>query len=181
MSRTGAIIKGDKDLIKRMDRLASRGVRNRISRPAVREAAAEVRKLAKFYAGAHKDTGLLRKSIKNVPRTGDAGVYQVIGPAHGFKRAAVNSSGVFSVDKYQDPVKYAHLVELGTKPHLISPKGRSGAVGTLRVGQTFVSGAVMHPGTPPRPFMRPAHDSVNSQAIIAKRLGKELAKEARRK
>lgn len=47
-------------------------------------------------------------------------------------------------------VFYAHMVEFGTRPHALS-KG----------------GEVTHPGTAPRPFMRPAIDSQAQNAILA--------------
>ena len=47
---------------------------------------------------------------------------------------------------------YAHMVEFGTRPHSVSKKGK---------------GDPTHPGTSPRPFMRPAFDSQAHNAIIA--------------
>jgi len=58
---------------------------------------------------------------------------------------------------------YAHMVEYGTKRHLIIPKKRGGK---LKIGNSLVS-AVMHPGTKARPFMRPALDSRASAAVNA--------------
>lgn len=148
----GIQILGEKELAKRLARLGKKSTRNKMARPAVREAGAEVRKLAKFFAGSSRDTGLLQKSIKSVVRTarGGTGVYAVIGPVHGFKRIHPGTAQ-FSVVRFQDPTKYAHLVEFGT----------------------------VHSAK--KPFLRPAHDVVNSQRIITSRLGKELAREARRK
>jgi HK97 gp10 family phage protein len=45
----------------------------------------------------------------------------------------------------RNPANYAHLVELGTAPHKM--------------------GDGLHPGTPPRPFLRPALDTKRSEAL----------------
>lgn len=68
----------------------------------------------------------------------------------------------------------AHLLELGTEPHNIAPKGSLAATiargrsrtrggGVRQTGKkamvingSFVRGTVRHPGTPEYPFMRPA-------------------------
>lgn len=97
-------IVGEKALMKALNGLGRQSTVNKVSRPAYREAAAEIRKKAK--ANAPKETGLLKKSIKSVVRTGKIGVYAVIGPAYGFKQIVD--------DKPRDPAKYAHLVEFGT-------------------------------------------------------------------
>lgn len=77
-----------------------------------------------------------------------------------------------------NPAYYAHLVEFGTRRHLISPKSEKGSVGTLRVGQSFVKGAVQHPGSRPRPFLRPAWDRNRRRAMITMGnvLGRELTR-----
>jgi HK97 gp10 family phage protein len=69
---------------------------------------------------------------------------------------------------------HAHLVEFGTKPHHIAPKGSGG----ILVGGNVVA-AVDHPGAKPHPVVRPAFDSKSSESIAAvaaqvrKRLNKE--------
>ncbi len=138
----GVQLLGEKALVKRLARLGKQSTRNKMVRPAVREAGAEVRKAAKRFAPVK--SGQLKKSIKSVVRTarGGGGVYAVIGPAHGFKTVIDG--------KPNDPVRYAHLVEDGT-----------------------VHSAKL-------PFLRPAFDVVPSRQIIAKRISKELAREARR-
>lgn len=67
------------------------------------------------------------------------------------------------------PRAYAHLVEGGTKPHFVG-KGSKTAKG---------GHGNMHPGTPPRPFLRPAVDTKGSEAIEVARkiIGVEIEAE----
>lgn len=72
---------------------------------------------------------------------------------------------------------YAHMVEFGTARHFIKPRKRK---------SLFFAGmareVVDHPGTPPKPFMRPALDNSQREAVdaaaayIRARLAKEAAK-----
>ena len=57
---------------------------------------------------------------------------------------------------------YAHMVEFGTRAHLIAPRA-----GSLQIGGQFVAGAVQHPGARPHPFMRPAADEKFTDAVAA--------------
>lgn len=65
--------------------------------------------------------------------------------------------------------RHAHLVELGTKPHLIGRRG-------------FKSAPIRHPGAKPKPYMKPAFESKVQAAIatfvdyVQRRLPKELEK-----
>lgn len=56
---------------------------------------------------------------------------------------------------------YAHLVEFGTRPHVIVPRNPGGA---LRVNGAEVRSAD-HPGSRAQPFMRPAADASLQPAI----------------
>jgi HK97 gp10 family phage protein len=72
---------------------------------------------------------------------------------------------------------YAHMVEFGTARHFIKPRKRK---------SLFFAGlareVVDHPGSAPKPFMRPALDGGQAEAVnaaadyIRKRLAKEAAK-----
>lgn len=62
---------------------------------------------------------------------------------------------------------HAHLVEFGTAPHLITVDLKDALAGADVYGRT-----VLHPGTPARPFLRPAWDANKAQAL--ENLGKEL-------
>lgn len=57
---------------------------------------------------------------------------------------------------------YAHMVEFGTKPHLIKPQNAR----ALSIGGAPLA-AVMHPGARPRPFVRPAFAHKTQEAIEA--------------
>ena len=52
-------------------------------------------------------------------------------------------------------VEYAPHVELGTRPHIIRPRFKR-ALHWQRGGRDFFAMSVNHPGTRPKPFMRPA-------------------------
>lgn len=58
---------------------------------------------------------------------------------------------------------YAHLVEYGTRPHVILPKKQGGAMQFGGIKTRLVD----HPGTRARPFMRPAVDSKFPEAVAA--------------
>lgn len=146
MSR--ATIIGDRELIRKLDRLAKQSERNKIVRPAVREAAAAVRKKARGHVP--QETGLLKNSITIKAKTRKGTAYAVVGPSN------KNAAYVYRADAnfgeggwiYSNPVKYAHLVEYGT-PH-----------------------------SSPQPFMRPAWDGTDSRGIMARRIEHELRKQA---
>lgn len=87
---------------------------------------------------------------------------------------------------------YAHLVEFGTRPHVIKVDDRDRAVNRrtgrlvtistvnrhLRLGRVLVGPSVQHPGTSAHPFMRPAIDATFNQAVAAvtKRIRERLNK-----
>lgn len=138
-------------------------------RSALTAAAKPIRDQAR--ALAPRQTGELARSIK----TGSP---------------KVNSDGTVSIKVRTDPKNNNHaflglFFEYGTAPHFISP-GDSGksvrllnraalrdgansdvASGKMRVGNLWVTGAVMHPGMAARPFMRPALDMKANEAINA--------------
>lgn len=91
-------------------------------------------------------TGLLKKSIITVVRTYPKRgvVYSRVGPDKDV--IDVDSSG-----RKRWPVKYAHLVEKGTKAHVIKTK----------------NGSYLHPGSNPnaKGFMRKAYDSSSGRAV----------------
>lgn len=69
---------------------------------------------------------------------------------------------------------HAHLVEFGTKPHLIAAQNRS-----LEIGGQLVGPVVHHPGAKPHPFMRRAMDTKTKEALtaVANRIKERLTKE----
>jgi HK97 gp10 family phage protein len=81
----------------------------------------------------------------------------------------------------------AHLIEFGTSPHpIFSNQGplsldHNGQPVVNKEGRaTYVLDKVQHPGFSPKPFIRPAGDSMASQAVdqIGKTLGTGIEREA---
>lgn len=91
------------------------GVRTRVVRRAVTICARILAKAAKQRAP--KESGLLRKSIASKVKTyPGGGVVAIIGPRSDakFKQRVTRKRGKwFPAEVYSNPVKYAHLVELG--------------------------------------------------------------------
>ena len=97
---------GDKELVRKLDRLAGAALR-KLARPAVARAIVPVNKAAKRMAPV--ETGTLKKSlgIKIKTYAWPGVVWAGVGPRQGF-------TGVGPDGRRRDPVNYAHLVELGT-------------------------------------------------------------------
>lgn len=116
-------------------------IEKNIMRAAVRAGAAVLR--AEARTNAPVATGALKKSIR------------ISSKAKGGKiNVTVKAGGKLA--------PHAYLVEYGTRPHQIKP----GEAEALSVGGTVVGG-VMHPGSQPKPFMRPAFDAKAQEAIEA--------------
>ncbi|MES2634012.1 MAG: HK97-gp10 family putative phage morphogenesis protein [Pseudomonadota bacterium] len=114
------------------------------------------------YAGALRDS--IRAGSGIDKRTGKVIAYVRAG-SHGKSRKGKGS------DAY-----YAKWVEYGTKAHVIKAKkgGKSARSmnrklrnGSLRIGDVYVGAEVMHPGSRPRPFLRPALDGRAKDALMA--------------
>lgn len=111
---------------------------------------------ARLYGGYE---GALRDSVR---------VYTKI-----FRGKVVAGIRVGGKTKKGASVFYAHIIEYGSRPHLI--KAKPG-------GAIFVGGSpltqVMHPGTRPNPFVRPAFDMKAQDAIaaVSAQIGKRLTK-----
>lgn len=144
-------MRGGRELARALKMLPE-NVGKRVMRKATHAAGAEVRKAARRLAPTG-DTGLLRKSMaqRTYRVKGKFLWVSVIGPRH--RKTVVNG-------KAYNPGNYGHLVEFGTRPHRIPKTGQA----FLAFGNTVVS-AVMHPGTKPKPFMRPAYDQAGKVAI----------------
>ncbi|MGZ8339142.1 MAG: HK97-gp10 family putative phage morphogenesis protein [Telluria sp.] len=146
------IIKGGKELDAFLKSLPAK-VEQNILRSALRAGANEFKKEAKVNIPVVEGDLLASARVSTRAKKGRVTVSFKIGG----KRAP-----------------HAHLVEFGTKPHKIAPKGAGG----LLIGGNVV-GAVDHPGSKPHPIMRPAFDSKSTEAITAvglqirKRLTKE--------
>ena len=84
--------------------------------------------------------------------------------AKGIKVSTRNKKGVVSAT-VKTTGKHAYLapwLEFGTSAHKILPKRAK----VLFLGGLFVAG-VDHPGSKPKPFMRPAMESKQSDALLA--------------
>jgi HK97 gp10 family phage protein len=157
---------GGKQLFDFLQTLPVKVERN-IMRAALRAGAAVLREEARNNVPV-KD-GLLRKSIR-----------VTTGSKNGIVTAAVKTDRRIAF--------YAHMVEYGTKPHLISVNDaerpinwrRTKKLGrvsyfamktinrhVLKIGNHFVGPTVAHPGARPSPFMRPAFDEKAPAAINA--------------
>jgi HK97 gp10 family phage protein len=97
------------------------------------------------------DTGVLRDSIKILPkwRQDPLGIY--VGPRVKRRKRKQGETGKISDSPY-----YAHWVEYGTDPHNLGYKGK------------FVSAkGADHKGAKKHPYMRPAYDENKMQIINA--------------
>ncbi len=167
-------VTGLSDLMKFFDELPAK-LQNNVMRGAMREGANVVRQEAKNMApiatpssnGAKKYghyRGALRDSIKVSTRSRAGKVSAVVSAGGKNKRGA--------------DVFYVHWVEFGTAAHFIKAKangknyaGRLNYQGRKNGGALSINGkmyaSVFHPGSRPKPFMRPALDSRAQQAVVA--------------
>jgi len=149
---------GEANLIRHLDSLKTK-TRSRIIGQALRAAWRPMLFAAKANARRIKDTGLLAKSIGVTPKTYRvSGVFVgIIGPRKGFKQLIGENK------RPRDPRLYAHLVEFGTKPHMIKN--------------------TRHPGAKAKPFMRPAFDKHSRGALrlFRRKAWEQIAKQVRRK
>lgn len=113
---------------------------------------------AKLRQYTFKGQGALIKSIgvKVVVRPKQFQTMVLIGPRKNYRL------------NRERPVKYAHLVEFGTAPHVIEARKvevlfarRFGKwSGGYRLGRK-----ILHPGQPARPFIRPAYETGKETAL----------------
>lgn len=142
----------------------------KVVRLAVAAAGRPVAKAAKAKVPVR--FGNLKKSIGSKVKSFLQGTYVVIGPRKGY--------GMVVDGVYNDPAKYAHLVEYGAAPHDITIENKK-ALHWLdpTFGEAF-AGVVHHPGSPAQPFMRPAFDSQKDNAlnILKTKLAEGIEREA---
>lgn len=132
VGRFGIELQGLNAAITKMERLSHRIVTSSVAK-AVRAGAAPIVKAGK--QNAPRRHGYLKRSITQKVNRYRGKVLDVIGPAK---------------QKYPDgsnPVNYAHLVEGGTKPHLVGKR--------------------QHPGAKANPFLRRAIDATQGQGLRA--------------
>ena len=146
-------------------------IEGNIVRGGVRAGTAEFRKRAASYI--KDDTGALRRSLRIRTK---------------LKRGKVSAT-LLAGDK---DAFYAHMVEFGTAPHLIQATAPGGTKNiaarinrqTKKAGALAFGGVlaeqVNHPGSKPKPFMRPALDGGQAEAVqkMAEYIKKRITKEA---
>lgn len=173
MATTLTKFKGGKELQDLLNTLPAKMERN-VMRSALRAGAAVIRDAAR--ENINDDTGALSKSVRVSTRA---------------RRGEVTAT----VKAGNKKAFYAHMVEFGTAPHLIEArdedrptrKTRKGekkvSIGTmnrmikqgsLKIGENFIGPVVMHPGAAPKPFMRPAIDQKQDEAVRA--VGEQIRK-----
>jgi HK97 gp10 family phage protein len=137
--------------------------KRRVLRPAIRAGASIVNKAAKVNAAPSNfedSLGGLRRSlgIKTGTIKRGGGVYAVVGArkGQGEKPDERVKGGV------RRPFHYLHLVEGGTKPHMV--------------------GSRHHPGAKANPILTPAYEDNKTQieTTVRARLAQEIEKEAHR-
>lgn len=116
-------------------------IQKNIMRSALRAGANVIKKEAKQEVPVR--SGALRKSLKVSTKSKNGTV-----------------TAVLKADSRVAP--HAHLVEFGTRPHKIKPRNGE----ALRIDGHVVS-EIDHPGSRPKPFLRPSFDSKAPQAVVA--------------
>lgn len=125
-------------------------VQNNISRGMLRSAAKPILQAAKQNCpvGEPSETGKIKYKLYAGALRDSIRVSARIDNRSGQVIASIKAGG--KVKRTGADVFYAHMSEFGTKPHALSK-----------------SGEINHPGTSPRPFMRPAIDSEAQNAVLA--------------
>lgn len=150
-SRDESIV-GGRELDRLLQTLPVKAERN-ILRGALRAGAVVVRD--EIRQRAPVDSGALRDSIRVTSRV---------------RKGTVSASAkVGNRDAW-----YAHLVEFGTRPHVILPRRQGGSMQFGGVRTRLVN----HPGTQGRPFVRPAGDAATPKALaeVTKYVRKRLTR-----
>lgn len=160
---TAMKLKGGKELLSFLDAFPDRLKKNAV-RSALSAAAKPVRDQAR--SNAPRESGKLAKSIKTgSPKVEHAGTVTV----------KIRLQGEHSF--------LGHFFEYGVAPHFIragdsnlsarkltQKLGREGGTadgGAMKIGDNYVTGAVLHPGFAAKPFMRPALDFKAEEAVNA--------------
>jgi HK97 gp10 family phage protein len=134
---------GIEEMTKNLEKIGTRVALRGPSR-AVRAAGSVI--IKEMRRRAPKDTGSLQKSLGQKVKT--------------YRRSKTTTSIVGARSKRyetakgkRNPAYYAHLVELGVKPHK-----------TGKVKARYFRGRGMHPGVEKSPFMRPGFDAAAPEA-----------------
>jgi len=108
--------------------------------------------------------GSLRSGMNTVKPVAQRYIHSISGKlAAGLKVGTKSRGGTVTANlKATGPHRYiAHLVEFGTRAHVIRARGKG-----LFFGGRFAR-SVQHPGARARPFMRPALDGQAQAAVVA--------------
>lgn len=120
-----AKIEGLDELVKQLRDELPKRMQNKILRKAIGEGSKLILKTAK--AKVVKDTGMLKRSLgrKIVAKRSTGAVVAIIGPRTGYKKVKVKGTKTFKRERTKlgekfaeagvSPVRYAHLVEKGTR------------------------------------------------------------------
>lgn len=157
-------VKGLKETMAFLEAFPER-IRKGAVRSALTAAAKPVRDQAR--ANAPRDTGKMAKAIKTgAPRVNQDGTVSIR------VRLAGEHSYLGWFHEYGVAPHFIAAGNSGKSARLLTRTMRKGgssdvAPGVLKIGENFVTGAVLHPGFPARPFLRPALDSRATDALEA--------------
>lgn len=164
--KTSVKLEGFKELEVAIQQIEKRATQKAVMRRALKNAAQPIADKANNYAeigptGRLSESVIVGTKVKN--EAGNVAYSQTLraGGTKGEAVAAMRSArrGNSTVEMFVGPVVeafYARFVEFGTAPHIN--------------GGRFAG--TMNPGTPPRPFLRPAWDS--EQEAVLDRVGAEM-------
>lgn len=161
-------LRGVQECLQKLSGLKN-SVQRRILRKAVRAACVVGARGGKRYVP--RETGLLRKSLKYKVAKAKPGVFRALGIV-GPESKKVNG---------RNAAKYAHLLEGGTKPHMIQGNPLLAFdVKRRRRWNKIVATKVNHPGTKPTRFMQKIQVTGQHSMSMAFRgkMNAELLKEA---
>lgn len=142
-------VKGLSDLQKFLSQLPAK-VEANIMRGALRAGAKPILEAAKQSApvGEPSETAKIRYKVYAGALRDSLRISARINRREGNVTASIKAGG--RVRKTGATVFYAHFSEFGTRAHSLNK-----------------SGEMNHPGTPPKPFMRPAIDAESHNSVIA--------------
>lgn len=159
------------DELKRALANASKQIRTKAVRAALREAGKVIQKAARSNAPVlktatpYRKPGTVKKAIsvrasKVARRNKDEGVFVSVRPLRGSRQKKLGKAGATNPN---DPF-YWLFQEFGTKPHAIRPK-RGKLLAWRAGGKTIVARSVKHPGVRGQRFMTRAAESQGQEAI----------------
>lgn len=181
-------LEGLKELNKALKKLDGK-VSSSIARKSIGKAARVMRDEIRARTPVG-ETGNLRDAIRSkTKKLGRTGFLSIIGPMRVRGRDKVTKKSFTK----SDVAWIANILEKGADPHLIPYKGQKLKRGPnrtkvarnqkLKINGNWVTGPVMHPGIPPRPFIRPAWHSTKDRlpGVIGRELWRHINKEQKKR